>query len=370
MRIRPAEDFRELRAVIKVFGIGGAGGNAVNRMVEARLQGVEFIAANTDSQALKGSLAEVRIQLGEGLTGGLGVGGDPAKGKDATLESETQIREVLQGSHLVFITAGMGGGTGTGGAPVVAKIAKELGALTVGVVTKPFEFEGLNRTALADGGIQEMRQSVDTLLIIPNQRIFEIIESHTPCDEAFRRADDVLRKSIQSISDMITVPGFINMDLNDIRATMKDAGEALIGMAEESGPQRAVRAAKAAVESSLLENAVIDGAKGLVISITGRKEDLTLSEVEGAAEHIKSTACPDANIKVGTAYNDAIGDNIRVTVIATGFPTRRKRGLGLRRGVDLGPPDVPPDARPLVGAVTMEELNKPAFMRLKVRKLR
>ncbi|MBI5623206.1 MAG: cell division protein FtsZ [Elusimicrobia bacterium] len=369
MRIRPAEDFREPRAVIKVIGVGGAGGNAVNRMIQAGLHGVEFIAANTDAQALKGSLAEVRVQLGETLTKGLGVGGDPSRGRDSTLESEEIIREHLTGADMVFITAGMGGGTGTGGAPVVARIAKELKALTIGVVTKPFEFEGANRASIAETGTAEMRQNVDTLLQIPNQRLFEVIDNRTPCDEAFRRADDVLRKAIQSISDVITVPGMINMDLNDIRTVMKDAGEALIGMAEESGQARALKAAKAAVESPLLENVVIDGAKGLVVNVTGRKDGLMLVEIEEAMGHIKAAASPDAKIKLGTAYDETVGDKIRITVIATGFPLRRRKFPG-HRAVDLSHSNVPPDARSLVMASTAEELSKPAFMRLKVRKLR
>ncbi|MBI4677102.1 MAG: cell division protein FtsZ [Elusimicrobia bacterium] len=370
MLIRPAEDFREARAVIKVVGVGGAGGNAVNRMIQASLRGVEFIASNTDAQVLKGSLAEVRVQLGEGLTKGLGAGGDPMKGREATLESEGLLREYLAGSDLVFITAGMGGGTGTGGAPVVARVAKELGALTIGVVTKPFDFEGMHRAEIAQSGIQEMRQNVDTLLQIPNQRLFDIIDSRTPAHEAFRRADDVLRKAIQSISDVITLPGAINMDLNDIRAIMKDAGEAMIGMAEESGGGRALKAAKAAVESPLLENAVIDGAKGLIVNVTGRKEDLMLCEIEEAMGHIKNAASPDARIKLGKAYDETLGDKIRITVIATGFPPRRKGSLSAARRLDLSPRDVPSDARALVMASTLEELNKPAFMRLKVRKLR
>ncbi|MFA6317667.1 MAG: cell division protein FtsZ [Elusimicrobiota bacterium] len=369
MLIRPSKDFQEKRAVIKVIGVGGAGGNAVNRMVQAGLQGVEFIAANTDAQALKGSLAEIRVQLGETLTKGLGVGGDPAKGRDSTIESEDTIREYLAGADMVFITAGMGGGTGTGGAPVVARVAKELDALTIGVVTKPFEFEGVTKASIAENGATEMRQNVDTLLQIPNQRLFEVIDNRTPLDEAFRLADDVLRKAIQSISDIITFPGNINMDLNDIRAVMKDAGEALIGMAEESGQGRALKAAKSAVESPLLENVVIDGAKGLVVNVTGRKDSLMTVEVEDAMRYIKDTASSDARIKLGTAYDDSLGEKIRITVIATGFPARRRRFPG-HRGIDLSHANVPPDARSLVATATAEELSKPAFMRLKVRKLR
>jgi cell division protein FtsZ len=380
LRIQVTEDFKESRAVIKVIGVGGAGGNAINRMAEAGLKGVELVAANSDAQDLRRSAAEVRIQLGEDLTRGLGVGGDPAKGRLAALESEEQLTEVLSGADLVFITAGMGGGTGTGGGPVVAKLAKDAGALTIGVVTRPFDFEKLNRATIAEHGIQEMRQNVDTLLVIPNQRLLDVIDSDTPSDAAFRIADDVLRKAIQSISDVITTPGTINMDLNDLRAIMQNAGEALIGMGEESGTGRAVRAAKSAIHSALLENVVMDGAKGLIVNITGRKATLKLSEIEEAMGLITGAASQDAKIKMGNAYDESLGEAIRITVIATGFPSRRgnrnlaragfRPGPGGRRGgfpdepLDGGPRDsAPPTAAP-------EEWMKPAFMRLKVRKLK
>ena len=379
MRIQVAEEFHESRAVIKVIGVGGAGGNAINRMAEAGIQGVELIAANSDAQDLRRSLAEVRIQVGEHLTKGLGVGGDPERGRAAMLESETPITEVLHGADLVFITTGMGGGTGTGGAPIVAQIAKQMGALTIGVVTRPFDFEKLNRANLAEQGIQEMRKNVDTLLVIPNQRLLEILEEDTTAEQAFRMADDVLRKSIQSISDVITTPGTINMDLNDIRAIMKDAGEALIGMGEESGPSRAMKAAKAAIHSPLLENVVMDGAKGLIVNITGRKATLKLSEIEEAMGLITGAASQDAKIKMGKAYDESLGDAIRITVIATGFPSRRGRSLaraGVRPGL-LG------QRRSIIGADVIDapepgpqavsgpdDWSKPAFMRLKVRKLR
>lgn len=379
MKIQISEDFRESRAVIKVIGVGGAGGNAVNRMSEAGLQGVELIAANSDAQDLRRSLAEVRIQIGETLTKGLGVGGDPAKGRAAALESEEQLREVLTGADMVFVTSGMGGGTGTGGAPVAARLAKELGALTVGVVTRPFRFEGLLRENLAEAGIQELRKSVDTLLVIPNDRLFDVVENTTPSEEAFKRADDVLRKAVQSISDVITTPGTINMDLNDLRAIMKDAGEAIIGLGEAAGANRALRAAKEAVTSPLLENVNITGAKGLIVNVTGRKSTLTLSELDEVMGHIGAQVSPEAKVKMGKAYDESLGEAIRITVIATGFPPQRGgRGLlraGLRSGLLAArymPPGAGPrpEARPPGMVATHEDWVKPAFLRLKTRKLK
>jgi cell division protein FtsZ len=374
MRIQVAKDFVETRAVIKVIGVGGAGGNAVNRMAEAGIKGVELIAANSDAQDLRRSAAEVKIQVGETVTKGLGVGGDPAKGRAAMAESENQIREYLQGADLVFVTAGMGGGTGTGGAPIVAKIAKELGALTIGVVTRPFEFEKLNRATLADQGIQEMRGSVDTLLVIPNQRLLEIIDPDTTTNEAFKKADDVLRRAIQSISDVITTSGQINMDLNDLRAIMKDAGDALIGMGEASGRGRALAAAKEAIHSPLLENVVMDGAKGLIVNITAKESTFKLAEIEEATAMITGAASQDVKMKAGYAYDESLDDRIRITVIATGFPTRRRTlarlgykpglmGTGARRPLDLEP-------EPKASPSTPEDWSKPAFLRLKVRRLK
>jgi len=375
LKIEISEDLKDTRAVIKVIGVGGAGGNAVNRMVESGLRGVELIAANSDAQDLRRSLAEVRIQIGETLTKGLGVGGDPAKGRAAAMESEGALREVLAGADMAFVTAGMGGGTGTGGAPVVAKLAKAAGALTIGVVTRPFRFEGLLRSNLAESGIQELRQSVDTLLVIPNDRLFDVVEDNTPSEEAFRRADDVLRKAVQSISDVITTPGTINMDLNDLRAIMKDAGEALIGLGEAEGPNRAVRAAKEAVTSPLLENVNITGAKGLIVNVTGRKSTLTLSELDEVMKHIGPQASPEAKVKIGKAYDESLGEFIRITVIATGFPPQRgSRSLlraGARPGLRYHPQvlGVQSDAR-LAAAASPEDWIKPAFLRLKVRKLK
>ncbi|MEK7389081.1 MAG: cell division protein FtsZ [Elusimicrobiota bacterium] len=377
MRIQLAEDLDEKRTVIKVVGVGGAGCNAINRMVEAGLAGVELAAANSDAQVLRKCQAHVCIQLGEQLARGLGVGGDSAKGRAAALESEGQLREVLQGADMVFVTTGMGGGTGTGGGPVVARLAKELGALTVGIVTKPFEFEGLRRAAVAEQGIQDMRQSVDTLLVIPNQRLFDVIDPDTPHDNAFRVADDVLRKSVQSISDLITVPGLINLDMNDLRAVMKDAGEALIGIGEASGPGRAMSAAREAMSSPLLENVVIDGAKGLIVNIAGRQATLKTSEIEEIVATIQGTASPEVNFKMGNVYNESLGELIRVTVIATGFPSRRSARGALRAPGSRSLPGArpaasrePSDAQLLKNLNESDRWTKPAYLRMKVRKLR
>ncbi|MDD5655677.1 MAG: cell division protein FtsZ [Elusimicrobia bacterium] len=378
MNIQISDDFKQSRAVIKVVGVGGAGGNAVNRMAEAGLKGVELVAMNSDAQDLRRSLAEIRVQLGETLTKGLGVGGDAAKGRAAALESEAGMREVVAGADMVFVTAGMGGGTGTGGAPVAAKLAKEAGALTIGVVTRPFGFEGLQRGNIAESGLQELRQNVDTLLVIPNDRLIDIVEDSTPSDEAFRLADDVLRKAVQAISDVITTPGHINIDLNDLRAIMKDAGEALIGMGEASGSGRAMRAAKTAVSSPLLENVVIDGARGILVNVTGSKASLTIKEIDEVGNFVKGQGSPDAKNKMGHAYDDALGDVVRVTVIATGFPPRRGNRNLLRAGVRPGTlgaryqphaPGVTPDAR-LAAGTRQEDWTKPAFLRFKARKLK
>lgn len=378
MRIQLADDFDEKRTIIKVVGVGGAGCNAINRMVEAGLAGVELAAANSDAQVLRKCQAHICIQLGEQSARGLGVGGDSAKGRAAALESESQLREVLQGADMVFVTTGMGGGTGTGGGPVVARLAKELGALTVGIVTRPFVFEGLRRAAIAEQGIQEMRQSVDTLLVIPNQRLFDVIDPDSNHDTAFRLADDVLRKSVQSISDLITVPGLINLDMNDLRAVMKDAGEALIGIGEASGPGRAMSAAREAMSSPLLENVVIDGAKGLIVNIAGRQATLKTSEIEEIVATIQGTASPEVNFKMGNVYNESLGDSIRVTVIATGFPSKRSRGIFRAVGSQPGRPGrpapveaaEPSDAQLLKNLNETDRWTKPAYLRMKVRKLR
>ncbi len=376
MRIQLAEEIDEKRAIIKVLGVGGAGCNAINRMVATGLDGVELIAANSDAQVLRKCEAHVCIQLGETLTRGLGVGGDAVKGRAAALESEEALREVLRGADLVFVTTGMGGGTGTGGGPVVARLAKEMGALTVGIVTRPFDFEGLRRASIADQGIQEMRQSVDTLLVIPNERLFGVIDPDAAHDHAFREVDEVLRKSVKSISDLITFPGMINLDMNDLRAAMKDAGEALIGIGEAEGPDRALRAAKDAMTSPLLENVVIDGAKGLIVNIAGRKSSLSLSEVQEIMATIQGSVSADANLKMGNAFDETLGDSVRVTVIATGFPSRRARGTFRASGVAplrgrlASDSTQPSDAQLLQNLHEPDRWTKPAFLRLKVRKLR
>jgi cell division protein FtsZ len=378
MRIQLAQEVDEKRAIIKVVGVGGAGCNAVKRMVEAGLDGVELIAANSDAQVLRLSQAHVCIQLGETLTRGLGVGGDAEKGKRAALESEDQLREVLRGSDMVFVTTGMGGGTGTGGGPVVARLAKEMGALTVGIATKPFEFEGLRRASIAEQGIQDMRQSVDTLLVIPNQRLFDVIDQNTTHDQAYRMADDVLRRAVQSISALITEPGEQNVDMNDLRSIMTNAGEALIGIGEAAGHERALSAAREAMSSPLLENVGIDGAKGLIVNISGRRGTLLTMEIEEIMATIHGTVSPDVNMKMGQVYDERLGETIRVTVIATGFPSRRR---GLYRPTagrtQLGRParetpdaSEPSDAKLLQSMNEPDRWTKPAFMRFKVRKLR
>ena len=304
-------------AVIKVVGIGGGGVNAVNRMIEASLKGVEFIAVNTDAQALLASDADVKLDVGRELTRGLGAGSNPEVGRQAAEDHAEELEEVLKGADMVFVTAGEGGGTGTGGAPVVARIAKAQGALTIGVVTRPFAFEGRRRSSQADVGIQELKQEVDTLIIIPNDRLLQVAERTTSMLDAFRLADQVLLQGVQGITDLITIPGLINLDFADVRATMREAGTALMGIGQARGEERAVAAAKQAISSPLLE-ASVDGARGVLLNISGGS-DLGLFEVNEAAEVIASAAHPDANIIFGAVIDDALGDEVRVTVIAAGF---------------------------------------------------
>ncbi len=304
-------------AKIKVIGVGGSGGNAVNRMVESDVNGVEFWSINTDSQALTQSAAQKRLQIGQKLTRGLGAGGNPAIGQKAAEESREEIAAALEGADLVFITAGMGGGTGTGAAPIVAEIAKELGALTVGVVTRPFTFEGRRRTNQADEGLSALQGRVDTLIVIPNDKLLSVISESTPVQEAFRTADDVLRQGVQGISDIIIIPGLVNVDFADVRAVMADAGSALMGIGIGSGKSRAREAAMAAISSPLLE-ASIDGARGVVFNITGGS-DLTLREVSEAADIIYEVVDPNANIIFGAVLDEKLQGEIRITVIATGF---------------------------------------------------
>jgi cell division protein FtsZ len=304
-------------AVIKVVGIGGGGVNAVNRMIDAGLKGVEFIAINTDAQALLMSDADVKLDIGRKLTRGLGAGAAPEIGKQAAMDHAEEIEEVLRGSDMVFVTAGEGGGTGTGGAPVVAKIAKELGALTVGVVTRPFSFEGKRRATQAEEGIENLRKEVDTLIVIPNDRLLSISDRSISAPEAFKTADQVLLSGVQGITDLITTPGLINLDFADVKSVMDGAGSALMGIGSARGEARATRAAELAISSPLLE-ASIDGAHGVLLSIAGGS-DLGLFEISEAAELVAKCAHPDANIIFGTVIDDALGDEVRVTVIAAGF---------------------------------------------------
>lgn len=311
-------------ARIKVIGIGGGGGNAVNRMITAGLKGVEFVAVNTDAQALKNSLASHKLQIGMNLTRGLGVGGNPELGRKAAEESREELKEILDEVDMVFLTAGFGGGTGTGATPLIAEIAKEKGILTVGVVTKPFMFEGKIRAFQAEEGLKRIKDNVDTLLVIPNQKIFSIITQDTLALDAFKIVDDVLRQAIQSISDIITSHGMINVDFADVKTIMKSAGRALMGIGEASGENRAEIAAKNAIVSPLLEDVSIQGAKGLLVNITGNK-DLKMQEIKLAMEIISAAISPDANVFFGQAFNEAVEDKIKLTVIATGFGEEEKK---------------------------------------------
>lgn len=304
-------------ATIKVIGVGGGGNNAVNRMIDHGVEGVEFIAVNTDSQALNLSKAEVKLQIGEKLTRGLGAGANPEVGKKAAEESREQVEEVLRGADMIFVTAGKGGGTGTGAAPVIAQIAKDIGALTVGVVTRPFSFEGVRRQKQAKTGIDGLKESVDTLIVIPNDRLLEIVDKNTPMLEAFREADNVLRQGVQGISDLIAKPGLINVDFADVKTIMYDKGSALMGIGVATGESRAVEAAKKAISSPLLETS-IDGAQGVLMNISGGTS-LSLFEVQEAADLVTSAADEDVNVIFGNVINENLNEEVIVTVIATGF---------------------------------------------------
>lgn len=316
-------DMNQLASVanIKVIGVGGGGGNAVNRMVSAGVNGVEFIAINTDAQALELSQAEKKIQIGQKATKGLGAGGNPSMGQKAAEESRDDIAAMLEGADMVFITCGMGGGSGTGAAPVVAELARQQGALSVGVVTRPFTFEGRRRWKQAEEGIQSFRETVDTLIVIPNDRLLNVVEKRTSIQEAFQVADDVLRQGVQGISDIITIAGLINVDFADIKSVMENAGSALMGIGQASGEGRAVAASKAAISSPLLEGS-IDGASGIIFNVSGGS-DLTLMEVNEAAEVIYSVASPDANIIFGSVIDDHLQGQVKITVIATGFANQQ-----------------------------------------------
>ena len=354
-------------AVIKVVGVGGGGTNAVNRMVDAGLRGVEFIAANTDAQALQMCDADIKLNIGHELTKGLGAGANPEIGFGAAAESRDEIKEALKGADMVFVTAGEGGGTGTGAAPVIAEIAKnEIGALTVGVVTRPFEFEGSQRSRSAEEGIQRLREVVDTLIVIPNGRLLSTVERRTTILEAFREADNVLRQGVQGITDLITIPGLINLDFADVRTIMSDAGSALMGVGSSSGESRATDAAKAAIESPLLEDA-IDGATGILLNITGGKE-LGLFEVNDAAEIIHSAADSNANIIFGAVIDEAMGDEVRVTVIGTGFDHKAGRGRAARDETRKRAERTTRDRAPRVDKVSDleigdDDLDIPAFLK-------
>lgn len=352
---------------IRVIGVGGAGCNAVNTMIGAGLSRVEFIAANTDLQALQRSVAAFKVQLGPERTRGLGAGAKPEVGKEAALESKDPIRECLEGADMVFVTAGMGGGTGTGATPIVANIARELGALTVGVVTKPFQYEGHRRMIHAEEGIRELRRHVDTLLIIPNQRLLGIVDKATPLLEAFKVADDVLRQAIQGIADVITTTGHINVDFADVRTVMTHTGRAVMGMGISRGTNRAMEAAQKAVSSPLLEDGSVEGARGVLLNISGGPS-LSLHEVDEAASIIKEAADPQANIIVGQVINPDMGDDLVITVIATGFereeqpakPTlvERPTGKGGRPAQQVLAA-VPVAA----GQAAQKDLDRPTFLR-------
>jgi cell division protein FtsZ len=336
-------------AVIKVVGIGGGGVNAVNRMIDAGLRGVEFIAINTDAQALLMSDADVKLDIGRDLTRGLGAGSDPDIGTQAADDHRDEIVEVLKGADMVFVTAGEGGGTGTGGAPVVAQVAKELGALTIGVVTRPFTFEGRRRSTQAEHGIAALKEEVDTLIIIPNDRLLQIADGDTSVVQAFQLADDVLLQGVQGITDLITTPGLINLDFADVRTVMKDAGSALMGIGKARGDSRAVEAAKLAISSPLLE-ASIDGARGVLLMLAGGS-DLGLFEVNEAADVITAAADTEANIIFGAVIDDSLGDEVKVTVIAAGFdkfgaPVEQQGAFVARTEPAEGPRPVPD--RPLI----------------------
>ena len=350
------------RARIKVIGAGGGGGNAVNRMISAALKGVEFIAVNTDLQALERCNADVKVNIGRKLTRGLGCGSDWTKGRDSADESRAELAELLKDTDMVFITAGMGGGTGTGSAPVIAEVAKQGGALTIGVVTRPFRWEGKVRNETAEEGIKNLREKVDALIVIPNDRLTQTVDKKTTLEDAFRIADDVLRQGVQGIADLIVNPGVINLDFADVKAIMLDTGEALMGIGFGSGDNRAEDAAKQAVSSPLLETS-IDGAQGILFNITAGK-DITLHECEKAAEIVKASADPSANIIFGVVNDDRMQGEVKITVIATGFGKMKSRQAAAAdtAGVEsYSRPLVSP--RPQFGGEELEDINIPAFLR-------
>ncbi len=351
------------KANIKVVGVGGAGSNAVNRMISAGLSGIEFWALNTDAQALELTAAKNRMQLGTKLTRGLGAGGNPTIGSKAAEESKEEIAEALAGADMVFVAAGMGGGTGTGAAPIVAEVAKDNDALTVGVVTKPFLFEGRKRSTQADNGIAELKERVDTLIVIPNQRLLEVVDHRASMQDAFVEADKVLMQGVQAISDIITVPGLINVDFADVKAIMQDAGSALMGLGRATGEGRAVEAARNAINSPLLET-TIDGAAGVIFTVTGGP-DLTLHEVQEAANVVYSSVSDDANIIFGAVIDERLHGEVLITVIATGFdlsfqpPAKQKVAVGVGLGTQTPPPSKTSEFKKLASDI----LDIPEFLR-------
>jgi cell division protein FtsZ len=371
MKVRFEED-RLPPAKIKVVGIGGAGGNAVNRMIQAKIGGVEFIAANTDIQALRNSIAPIKLQIGAKLTNGLGCGAVPEKGKQAALEDTERIIELLDGADMVFVTAGMGGGTGTGAAPVIASLATELGALTVGVVTKPFNFEGKKRQQHAEEGLQELKEVVDTLITIPNERLLAAMGLDALLEDSFRYADDVLCQAVQGISDIITMPGIVNVDFADVRTIMSGRGMALMGTGLAEGENRAVEAAQRAISSPLLEETSIRGARGVLINITATRNSLRLHEVDAAAKIIEEIAGAEDTI-FGAVYDDTIGDRIKITVIATGFNhngnEKGKGAVEYIRALGNVVPITPSDSSKSIDyqlASLKENLDEPSFKRRRV----
>ena len=344
-------------AVIKVVGVGGGGTNAVNRMVDAGLVGVELLAVNTDAQVLLLSDAHVKVPIGSQVTRGLGAGADAEVGRAAATESRDELKDTLKGADMVFVTAGEGGGTGTGAAPIVAQLASELGALTVGVVTRPFAFEGRRRATVAETGIDQLREFVDTLIVIENDRLLQVVEKETSVMDAFRLADDVLRQGVQGITDLITIPGLVNLDFADVRTIMREAGSALMGLGIAKGDGRAAEAARIAVSSPLLDASIV-GATGILLNVTG-PSDLGLFEVNEAAEVVSSAADSNANVIFGAVIDEAMGDEVRVTVIATGFgPSRRPRR---RREVAVAPRVARSSEEGF--AVPAEALDVPSFLR-------
>jgi cell division protein FtsZ len=373
----PAEGVKENRGIItfepepsvnganiKVIGIGGGGGNAVNRMIQAGIEGVQFLVANTDLQALKSSRASVKLQIGERLTKGLGAGGDPEIGRQSALEDTEKIIEALEGADMVFLTTGLGGGTGTGAGPIIASLATELEALTVAVVTKPFRFEGRRRHRQAEQGMNELRECVDTLITIPNDRLLSAVSKGTPFLESFRLADDVLRQAVQGISDIITVPGLINVDFADVKTIMAGMGMALMGTGSASGDNRALEATQRAISSPLLEEASIEGAKGLLINVTGGL-DLTLFEVNEAMSIIHDSADQDANIIFGAVLDERLEDEMKITVIATGFERAAAATEPLRPYTSQQDRTGTAESRSAAADPRRDDLNVPAFIRKK-----